>query len=76
MLKDIYSLSKFYTLSRVYQVKKMDILIRTMEKVDIEPIYSSLVVTGNNRSLSLYEKYYEEQRNGQRVVLLAFFNGE
>ncbi|UCD08913.1 MAG: GNAT family N-acetyltransferase [Dehalococcoidales bacterium] len=54
----------------------MDILIRTMEKVDIEPIYSSLAVTGNNRSLGLYEKYYEEQENGQRVVLLAFYEGE
>ena len=54
----------------------MGILIRTMEEADIEPVYSSLVVTGSNRSLGLYERYYEEQENDQRVVLLAFYNDE
>ena len=53
----------------------MDILIRTMEEVDIEPVYSSLAVTGSNRPAGLYERYYEEQENGQRVVLLAFYDG-
>ena len=54
----------------------MDILIRTMEEADIEPVYSSLSVTGSNRTAGLYERYYEEQENGQRVVLLAFYDGE
>ncbi|UCC16569.1 MAG: GNAT family N-acetyltransferase [Dehalococcoidales bacterium] len=54
----------------------MDILIRTMEEADIEPVYASLAVTGSNRPARLYERYYEEQENDQRVVLLAIYNGK
>ncbi len=54
----------------------MDILIRTMEKADIEPVYSSMTVTGSNRPAGLYDRYYEEQEKGQRVVLIAFYDGK
>ena len=54
----------------------MDILIRTMEKADIEPIYLSMAVTGGNRSHGLYEQYYEEQEKDQRIVLLAYYIGK
>ncbi|OGN91098.1 MAG: hypothetical protein A2158_06800 [Chloroflexi bacterium RBG_13_46_14] len=54
----------------------MGIMIRTMGKADIEPIYSSLAITGSNRSLGLYERYYEEQEKDQRIVLLALYNNE
>ena len=54
----------------------MGILIRTMKKADIELISASPVVTGNNRPAGLYDRYYEEQEKGQRVVLLAFYDSE
>ena len=53
----------------------MDILIRTMKKVDIEAICVSPVVTDSKRSHGLYEEYYEEQEKGQRIVLLAYYIG-
>jgi len=58
------------------RVKKMGILIRTIENSDLEFIYSSPVVTGTNRPAGLYERYFEEQEKGQRIVLLAFYDGE
>ena len=54
----------------------MGILIRTMKKSDLELIHSSPVVTDNNRPAGLYERYFEEQEKGQRVVLLAFSDGK
>ena len=54
----------------------MSILIRTMKNSDLDLIYSSPVVTGSNRPAGLYYRYYEEQEKGQRVVLLAFCDGE
>ncbi len=54
----------------------MSLMIRTMESSDLELIYSSPVVTGSSRPAGLYDRYYEEQEKDQRVVLLAFYNGE
>jgi ribosomal protein S18 acetylase RimI-like enzyme len=47
-----------------------------MKKADIELICASPVVIGSNRPAGMYDRYYTEQENGQRVVLLAFYNGE
>ncbi|MBN2075637.1 MAG: GNAT family N-acetyltransferase [Dehalococcoidales bacterium] len=47
-----------------------------MSKADIELICSSPIVTGSNRPAGLYDRYYTEQEKGQRVVLLAFYDGE
>ena len=54
----------------------MSFMIRTMENSDLELIYSSPFVTDTNRPAGLYERYYEEQEKGLRVVFLAFYDGE
>jgi GNAT superfamily N-acetyltransferase len=47
-----------------------------MKKADIELVNASPAVTGNNRPAGLFTHYYKEQEEGERVVLLAFYNGE
>jgi len=47
-----------------------------MKKADMELINASPAVTGNNRPAGLFDRYYKEQEEGKRVVLLAFYNGE
>jgi GNAT superfamily N-acetyltransferase len=54
----------------------MGILIRTIKKADIELITASRAVTDNNRPAGLFDRYYKEQEEGERVVLLAFYDGE
>lgn len=54
----------------------MGIMIRTMKNSDLGLIYSSPVVTDSNRPAGLYDRYYEEQEKGKRIVLLAFYNGD
>ena len=74
MLYDIPKYDKSETHSDARQVTIMSIMIRTMINSDREHISSSPVVTGSNRPAGLYDRYYEEQEKGQRVVLLAFYN--
>ncbi len=54
----------------------MGILIRTMEKADIGLICATPAVTGDHRPEGLYDRYYAEQEMGERVVLLAFYDGK
>jgi ribosomal protein S18 acetylase RimI-like enzyme len=54
----------------------MTIMIRRMEEQDIGLIYATPAVTGTRRPPDLYDKYFREQESGERVVLLAFYDGE
>jgi GNAT superfamily N-acetyltransferase len=47
-----------------------------MKKEDIGLVYSSLAVTYGKRPAGLYDRYYVEQEMGQRIVFLAFYDGE
>lgn len=47
-----------------------------MEQSDIEPVNASPAVRGNNRPAGLFDRYFKEQEEGERIVLLAFYNSE
>lgn len=53
----------------------MTVTIRRMEKRDIAVIYATPAVTGTRRPPDLYKKYFDQQESGDRVVLLAFYEG-
>lgn len=50
--------------------------IRLLQSLDITPIATAFSELGWDKPASLYEKYLSEQEAGQRVVLVAFLNGE
>ncbi len=50
--------------------------IREMEQDYAQMISSAFSAIGWNKSESQYDRYYEEQKAGKRVVLVAFVNGE
>jgi ribosomal protein S18 acetylase RimI-like enzyme len=50
--------------------------IRPLEPTDITPIAAAFAELGWDKPVSQYEKYLLEQETGQRVVLVAFLNGE
>ena len=54
----------------------MSITVRTMQKEDIELIWTTPAVTGSNRPSGLYDRNYAEQQMGKRVTLLAFYSDE
>jgi GNAT superfamily N-acetyltransferase len=53
----------------------MGITIRLFEKEDIEAIASSFRQIGWRRAVSEYDSYLAEQDRGERVVLVALYNG-
>src|SRR4051812_12901198 len=48
--------------------------IRLLEATDVDLISSAFTAIGWQKPVSQYEHYLEEQRDGTRVVLLAFQN--
>ena len=50
--------------------------IRLMDGRDVDPIVSAFRDLRWNKPQSLYESYLAEQEEGQRVVLVAFVDGE
>ena len=53
-----------------------DLLIRSMRIDDAQVIYDTLLSYGWHPSLAVYENYYKEQIQGQRIVLVAVIRGE
>ena len=51
-------------------------LIRLLEKADIEPIAAAFTELGWHKPASQYENYLSEQEAGSRVILVAWLNGE
>ena len=54
----------------------MDILIRQLETQDIETIAAAFQLLGWNKPVTQYERYYAQQLQGKRTVLVAFLNNE
>jgi len=55
----------------------MSITIRQLQAQDIQTISSAFMALGSHRkSPALYELYLAEQEKGERVVLVAFFDGD
>lgn len=50
--------------------------ILPLEPADITPIAAAFAELGWDKPASQYEKYLSEQETGQRVVLVAFLDGE
>jgi ribosomal protein S18 acetylase RimI-like enzyme len=51
------------------------ITIRNMISQDCEIIAKAFIAQGWNKSISLYEEYYEEQLKGKRDVMIAEYDG-
>jgi len=54
----------------------MDVLIRSLEARDVEPIAAAFAAIGWNKPAAQYQRYLSEQQQGRRVVLVAFAHGE
>ena len=52
-----------------------EITLREMAATDEEPIAAAFAALGWNKPLSQYQRYFEEQSAGERVVLVAFVSG-
>jgi GNAT superfamily N-acetyltransferase len=50
--------------------------LRPLEPTDITPIAAAFAELGWDKPASQYEQYLSEQETDQRVVLVAFLNGE
>ena len=55
---------------------KNTLSIRKIEPCDIQVISSAFTAIGWNKPESQYRRYYEEQKEQKRIVLLAFLNEE
>lgn len=53
-----------------------NIVIRTMIKEDIIAFYTAFKAQGWNKPVEIFEKYYNEQEQEKRKVIIAEFNGE
>ena len=53
---------------------RVNLTIKQLEKTDIEGLAISFEKAGLNKTISLFNKYYEEQKNGQRLIWLAQSN--
>lgn len=54
----------------------MNLTLRLLDAQAIQPIAAAFAELGWDKPASQYEKYLSEQEAGDRVVLVAFLNGE
>ena len=57
-----------------YQDK--DLTVRTMLPSDCQAFHQGFAAQGWNKPLSQFERYFEEQREGVKKVLVAVLQGE
>ena len=59
-----------------YNLSIPSLEIRLLQSQDIQPISSSFQTIGWNKPVSQYERYFSEQQDKKRTVLVAFYTGE